>query len=70
MQKSNLHVGRDGMGRVILDLTRMENPAISVRFTFKSPEEMMRIADELSEHSNDMQTNKVAYPECFSGEDL
>lgn len=67
MPKPNVgaQVGRDGAGRIVLDITSLESPAASLRLTLDDPEAALRIADQLAEHANDDDANRRAYPDCF-----
>lgn len=67
MPKPNVsaHVGRDGTGRIVLDVVSIESPAASLRLTLDDPEAALRIADQLAEHANDDEQNRRAYPDYF-----
>lgn len=67
MPKPNVsaHVGRDGTGRIVIDIVSIEKPAASLRLAFEDPEAALRIADQLAEHANDDAQNRLAYPLYF-----
>ena len=62
-------VGRDGLNRIIVDVTSLEAPAVTLRTVFDDPEAAMRFADELSEHANDDTENRAGYPDYFARSD-
>lgn len=64
MRRLDPVVGRNSLGQIVMDCTNTSNPAISLRVVFASPEDAMRLADELAELANDHHKNDAAYPDA------
>jgi hypothetical protein len=60
-------VGRDGMGRIILDAAVIEQ-RVALRLVL-TPAEAARLADELSEHAQDDAHNLAAYAFTLADEE-
>lgn len=71
MLKPNVraHAGRDGQGRIILDMTSIEKPACTLRLVFESPDEADKLFADLGDLLLDEAANRRAYPEMAGPED-